>query len=133
MARSYSATLTWERAMALIERNDARVRWADGHEVPFAYFSRGGTFEWIFMEDARSFNAKLGVVDQFGLRGFSVRVLGYEDPGGTASTQLPSREIADARRPGSSHRPRRRRRVDDRGRPAARIVASPSWRICPSG
>jgi len=81
MARSYSATVTWERAMALIERNDAHVQWSDEHQVPYAFFSRGGTFEWIFMENARSFRAKLGVIEQFGLRGFSVWVLGHEDPG----------------------------------------------------
>lgn len=81
MARSYSATVTWERAMALIERNDADVQWSDEHQVPYAFFSRGGTFEWIFMENARSFRAKLGVIEQFDLRGFSVWVLGHEDPG----------------------------------------------------
>jgi spore germination protein len=81
MARSYSATVTWQRAMALIERNDAEVHWSDQHQVPYAFFSRGGTFEWIFMENARSFEAKLEVVDAYSLRGFSVWVLGHEDPG----------------------------------------------------
>ncbi len=81
MARSYSATLTWQRAMALIERHDAELHWTDEHQVPYAFFSRGGTFEWIFMEDARSFRAKLDLIPEYGLRGFSVWVLGYEDPG----------------------------------------------------
>lgn len=81
MARSYSQTVTWERARALIERNDAELHWSDKHQVPYAFFSRGGTFEWIFMEDARSFQAKLGLMGEYGLRGFSVWVLGHEDPG----------------------------------------------------
>jgi hypothetical protein len=81
MARSYSRTVTWERAMGLIERNDAELHWDDRHQVPFAYFDPGGTFEWVFMENARSFRAKLGLVEEFGLRGFSVWVLGFEDPG----------------------------------------------------
>lgn len=80
MARSYSQTLTWQRAMALIERHGAELHWTEEHQVPYAFFSRGGTFEWIFLEDARSFRAKLDLVPEYGLRGFSVWVLGYEDP-----------------------------------------------------
>jgi spore germination protein len=81
MARSYSQTLTWQRAQAIIERNDAEVHWSERHQVPYAFFDRGGTFEWIFLEDARSFRAKLGLVGEYGLRGFSVWVIGTEDPG----------------------------------------------------
>ncbi len=81
MARSYSEGLSWNEAMALIERYDAEVHWSEEHQVPYAFYSRGGTFEWIFMEDARSFRAKLGLIDEYGLRGFSVWVLGNEDPG----------------------------------------------------
>ena len=53
----------------------------DQGKVHFAYFANGGTFEWIFMEDARSFRAKLDPVERYKLRGFSVWVLGPEDPG----------------------------------------------------
>lgn len=80
MARSYSAQLTHGRALAMIERYGARVQWDEEAAVPFARFDRGGTWEWIFFEDARSFQAKLGLVDKHGLRGFSVWVLGPEDP-----------------------------------------------------
>jgi spore germination protein YaaH len=79
MARSYSATVTYDRARALIERNDGELHWSETHQVAYAFFSRGGTFEWVFMEDARSFRSKLDLVREFGLRGFSVWVLGYED------------------------------------------------------
>lgn len=81
MARSYSETVSWERARALVERYGAEVRWDGRARVPFAYYSREGVYEWVFMEDARSFRAKLDLAREYGLRGFSVWVLGREDPG----------------------------------------------------
>lgn len=80
MARSYSENIDYARAMALIERNGAEVVWSAEHQVAFAYYDRGGTFEWIFLEDARSFAAKLELARRFRLRGISVWVLGNEDP-----------------------------------------------------
>lgn len=79
-ARSYSQGLTHSRALVFVDRYDAELHWSDTHQVPYAFFDRGGTFEWIFMEDARSFRAKLDLARELGLRGFSVWVLGPEDP-----------------------------------------------------
>ena len=81
MALSYSENISWQRAMALVERNNAELIWSDEHQVPYTFYHRGGTFEWIFLENARSFAAKLDLVRRRGLRGFSVWVLGSEDPG----------------------------------------------------
>ena len=79
MARSYSAQLSHAWAMHLLERFNAPLLWSEEHEVPYAFFSNGGSFEWIFLEDARSFRSKLSIMDEYGLRGFSVWVLGNED------------------------------------------------------
>jgi len=49
--------------------------------VPFTYYENGGTYEWIFFENARSFAAKEALVKQYKLRGYSVWVLGPEDEG----------------------------------------------------
>jgi spore germination protein YaaH len=40
----------------------------------------GGLNEWLFLEDARSFKAKLELAKEKKVRGFSVWVLGPEDP-----------------------------------------------------
>jgi spore germination protein YaaH len=80
LARSYSAQLTHGWARSLIERNNATVHWDDTQQVAFSFFPVGGTFEWIFLEDARSFRARLDLVQRHRLRGFSVWVLGVEDP-----------------------------------------------------
>jgi spore germination protein YaaH len=80
MALSYSENISWARAMALIERNNAKLTWSEEHQVQYAFYDRGGTFEWVFLENARSFRAKLDVVRKHRLRGFSVWVIGSEDP-----------------------------------------------------
>lgn len=80
LARSYSENIDHARALALIERNGGEVVWSEEHQVAFAYYDRGGTFEWVFLEDGRSFAAKLELARRLGLRGISVWVLGNEDP-----------------------------------------------------
>jgi spore germination protein YaaH len=79
-ARSYSENIDHRRALGLIERYGAAVQWSEENQVPYAFYERGGTFEWIFLEDARSFRAKLELARTYRLRGFSVWVLGSEDP-----------------------------------------------------
>ncbi len=80
MARSYSTVLSYKWAMGLIERNNAKLVWDDVQKTSYAYFPNGGTWEWIFVEDARSFRAKESLIAKYKLRGFSVWVLGPEDP-----------------------------------------------------
>jgi spore germination protein YaaH len=80
MARSYSNTLSYGQALGLLDRYGAQLRWDDEQQVSYTWYSNGGTFEWIFLEDARSFMARVALVDEYRLRGFSVWVLGPEDP-----------------------------------------------------
>jgi spore germination protein YaaH len=80
LARSYSQQLSYRWALGVIERNGGKVRWDDEHHVAYSFFPVGGTFEWIFLEEARSFRAKLALVNRYHLRGFSAWLLGPEDP-----------------------------------------------------
>jgi spore germination protein YaaH len=66
--------------MGLLERHGARLLWSEEHQVPYAFYSNAGVFEWLFLEDARSFRAKIDLVEEYGLLGFSAWVLGSEDP-----------------------------------------------------
>ncbi|MGD8869827.1 MAG: glycosyl hydrolase family 18 protein [Gemmatimonadales bacterium] len=79
-ARSYSRSLSHPEAIGLLERHGARVLWSEDQQVPYAFYSNGGVFEWVFLEDARSFAAKLDLIGEYGLLGFSAWVLGSEDP-----------------------------------------------------
>jgi spore germination protein YaaH len=80
-ARSWAETVTWTWGGGLADRNGARLQWDSVQAVSWAYYENGGTFEWLFLEDARSFRAKLALVREKKLRGFSAWVLGPEDEG----------------------------------------------------
>jgi len=80
-ARSWSETVGWTWGSGIAERHGAVMQWDGVAGVPFAYFSNGGVYEWVFLENARSFREKLNLVRSYRLRGFSVWVLGPEDPG----------------------------------------------------
>jgi spore germination protein YaaH len=78
-ARSWSETVTWTWGSGLAERNGARLEWDSVQAVTWGSYENGGTFEWLFLEDVRSFRAKLAVAKEKKLRGFSAWVLGPED------------------------------------------------------
>lgn len=79
-ARSWSKSLKHSEAMALVERFDAKINWIEEQKVAFTFFENSGLFEYIFFEDVRSFEHKLDLVKKYKLRGFSVWVMGHEDP-----------------------------------------------------
>jgi spore germination protein YaaH len=74
-----SVNWTWGKGYA--ERNGATIQWDPVQQVPFASYMVGGVNEWVFLEDARAFKAKLDLAKEKKLRGFSVWVLGPEDEG----------------------------------------------------
>jgi spore germination protein YaaH len=78
--RAGMQSISWSWANALVERTGATMQWDSTAQVPFAHFANGGIWEWVFVENARSFGAKLGLVRDKRLRGFSAWVLGGEDP-----------------------------------------------------
>jgi spore germination protein YaaH len=78
-ARSWSETVSWAWGSGLAERNGAAVQWDSVQGVPWAMFENGGVFEWVFLNDVRSFRAELALAREKKLRGFSAWVLGPED------------------------------------------------------
>jgi len=78
-ARSWSETVTWTWGSGLAERNGAKLQWDSAQAVTWGNYENGGTFEWLFLEDERSFRAKLALAREKKLRGFSAWVLGPED------------------------------------------------------
>lgn len=79
-ARSWSRGLSYPEALSLVERFGAKINWLDEQKVPFTFFENGGVFEYLFLENAQSFQHKLDLVKLNKLRGFSVWVIGQEDP-----------------------------------------------------
>ena len=77
--RSWNESVSWDWARHLADRAGVAMRWEETEEVPYAYYPVGGVFEWLWLENARSFRAKLDLAKAKKLRGFSAWVLGPED------------------------------------------------------
>lgn len=73
-------TVDYGGVEGLINRYKAKVMWDDSDEVHYSMLNNGWVYEYLWIEDARSFKAKQNLVKKYNLRGFSVWVLGEEDP-----------------------------------------------------
>jgi spore germination protein YaaH len=67
-------------AMGTLAENGVTPTWDDKQKEAYAFWENDGINEFLFLEDARSFAARLNLVSQYKLRGYSVWVLGQEDP-----------------------------------------------------
>lgn len=65
---------------SIVAKAGADIRWDDVQKAPYAMWEDHGVFEHAWLEDARAFAEKLQLVRKYGLRGYSVWLLGLEDP-----------------------------------------------------
>lgn len=79
-ARSRGDDIAYTRLMPIIREAGATPVWDDVQKAWVAMWERHGVFEHAWIEDARAFEAKLALVRRHGLRGYSVWLLGSEDP-----------------------------------------------------
>ena len=79
-SRTRGDDMDYPSLMSIIARAGAEAKWDDVQKAPFAMWESHGVFELAWLEDARAFEAKLGLVRHYGLRGYSVWLLGSEDP-----------------------------------------------------
>jgi len=71
---------SYAKVQGLIDRYDAEVVWLEKPQTNYAIWNHDGVYEYAFIEDQRSLEPKLGLVDEYNLRGISVWRLGQEDP-----------------------------------------------------
>lgn len=67
-------------AVELAAAHGVRPLWDDEEKTPWFFFYADGEREYVFYNDARSFQARYELARQAGLHGFSAWVLGAEDP-----------------------------------------------------
>lgn len=79
-ARPRGEDIAYTRLMGIIRDAGATPRWDVTQKAWYAMWERHGVFEHAWIEDARAFNDKLALVRQYKLRGYSVWLLGLEDP-----------------------------------------------------
>lgn len=91
--------LSYTAAVKILTDRGLSLRWDETDRAMRAEWSEAGTYEYLWVEDARAFMAKLDLVKQYKLRGYSVWVLGTEDPktweairaGGADGAHIPAR------------------------------------------
>jgi spore germination protein YaaH len=79
-ARMRGSDISFAKAESLLAKNNAQLTWDDREKTGYSFCSNAGVNEFLWLEDARAFSAKLELVRKYGLRGYSVWVLGSEDP-----------------------------------------------------
>ena len=78
-ARSWGREISFDQAEGLAQRFAAVPEWDNREKTSFTHFERDGVYEYLFIEEARSFEAKLELVKKYNLRGLSAWRLGMED------------------------------------------------------
>ncbi|HKO14641.1 MAG TPA: glycosyl hydrolase family 18 protein [Gemmatimonadaceae bacterium] len=78
--RTSGRDISYATGTGLLARYGVQPLWDDRQKTYYAFWDNDGVNEFLFLEDARAFAAKLALVRQHHLRGYSVWVLGLEDP-----------------------------------------------------
>lgn len=79
-ARMRGSDISFTRAEEILAKSGVKAAWDNVQKSPTASWSEHDVFQHIWEEDARAFVAKVGLVAKYHLRGYSVWVLGLEDP-----------------------------------------------------
>ncbi len=79
-SRARGRDMGYEAVTRIIRDAGAKPRWDKTQRAWVAAWERNGVFEHAWIEDARAFRDKLALVRKHGFRGYSVWLLGTEDP-----------------------------------------------------
>jgi spore germination protein YaaH len=79
-AHASGRDISYADGMAVLTKHGIEPSWDDVQKTSWAMFAVNGVNQFVFLEDARAFATKLELVSKYGLRGYSVWVLGMEDP-----------------------------------------------------
>ncbi|HWE43781.1 MAG TPA: glycosyl hydrolase family 18 protein [Gemmatimonadaceae bacterium] len=79
-AHTSGSGVSYQVAQGILAENGVTPTWDEKQKEAYAFWENDGINEFLFLEDARAFAARLALVSQYRLRGYSVWVLGQEDP-----------------------------------------------------
>jgi len=74
------ADIPYQKVQSILEKNKASLVWNKTDKINYAVYQRGWLNQYLFVEDAKSFKAKLALVKKYHLRGISIFDIGSEDP-----------------------------------------------------
>jgi len=72
--------IDYSTVKSLLQKNHVKLRWDEMAKINYAAYEHHWLDEYIFVENAKSLQAKLKLVKKYHLRGVSVFRLGIEDP-----------------------------------------------------
>ncbi|MGB6976857.1 MAG: glycosyl hydrolase family 18 protein [Gammaproteobacteria bacterium] len=72
--------LSYEKVQALMSKYHIKLKWNDIDKVNYAIYEQAWLNQYLFVEDAQSFKAKLALAKKYHLGSISVFRLGIEDP-----------------------------------------------------
>src|ERR1700756_5253797 len=78
--RGTGRDIAHSRGLSILQKHNATAVWNEVEKDSWAKWDDDGVYEYLWLEDARAFRAKLELVSKYHLRGYSVWVLGTEDP-----------------------------------------------------
>ena len=79
-ARMRGSDIPYPQGLELLAAARIKPRWDEAQQASYAMWEDHGVFQHLWLEDARAFMAKRQVARRRGLRGYSVWLLGFEDP-----------------------------------------------------
>ena len=79
-SRALGDDIAYPHLMKILRDAGATPRWDATQQAWVAMWERDGVFEHAWIEDARAFRSKLTLVRRHALRGYSVWLIGMEDP-----------------------------------------------------
>lgn len=78
--RALRKTIGYTKVQDIVNQNNLTPQWNEQWKLYFAAFSVKGKNQYLFIEDAKSYQAKSELVKKYNLRGISVWKFGLEDP-----------------------------------------------------
>jgi spore germination protein YaaH len=72
--------ISYAEVQDILKRYHTGLAWDSQSKVPYSVFSRDYLYEYIFAENAQSFQVKLALARKYNLGGIAVWRLGMEDP-----------------------------------------------------
>lgn len=79
-ARLRGSDISYSRGVEILAAASVTATWDSVQMAPWAMWASHGVFQHLWLEDARAFMAKRRLAETRGLRGYSVWLLGSEDP-----------------------------------------------------
>lgn len=77
---AHAIGLSYEKALFLIKKFNASIIWDSNQKTNYAMYEHNWLNEYIYLEDAKSFQEKLNLAKQYNIRGISAFCIGIEDP-----------------------------------------------------